>query len=107
MRAGQLRELLNVQTATHTRDGLGEDIETWSNSFTAYASIMPSDGRKYIHGEQNTFEISHEITVRHDSRITQAARLQHPQDGRIFNIVRVLNVGERDVRMLILAKEEI
>lgn len=105
MRSGRLRHLLTIQSASHSQDGLGEDIESWSDSGTVYGDIQAGNGRKYVHGEQNIHEVTHEIETRYHSGITQANRLKF--GTRVFNIVRAINVGERNIRMMILTKEEI
>ena len=105
MRAGRLRHLLTVQSASHAQDDMNEDIETWSDAGTTYGDIQPGDGRKYVKGEQNVHEISHEITIRYYSGLTQAHRLKF--GSRVFNIVRVLNIGERNIKTMVLCKEEI
>ncbi len=104
MRSGALRHLVKIQTYTKSRDAYGEEIETWEDFFAPHASIEPLIGREYLAAKQVQAEVSHKIRMRYIAGITSTMRIVF--GTRIFGIVSIINVQERNREIVIMATED-
>lgn len=103
MRAGRLRCLVGLAQKSVTRSETGAEVETWPVVATLHASISQVGGREVLAGERLVADVTHEIGLRYRPGITPAHRLVY--QGRVFNVVRVEDVGERRREIRILVKE--
>jgi SPP1 family predicted phage head-tail adaptor len=103
MMAGKLRHKVTVQIVTETQDAYGEADKSWSTHKIVWADVAPISGREFFNAKQFASEISHKITIRHDSTITPKMRILY--DSRYFNIESVINEGERDRQTTLMCKE--
>lgn len=102
MRAGQLRKKVTIERYATARGSYGEEVETWSTLLAVWAAIEPISGSEGIQGGALDAKVTHLITMRHTD-ITQADRITW--SSRTFNISRVLDIGERGVKLQIEAIE--
>lgn len=98
-----LRHRLTIQTATSTRDGFGQPIQTWANTGTIRASIKQLSGTELVNAKQVDGEVTHVLGARYQSGLTIENRLVF--DGRTFGILNVNDVEERHRDLEILCKE--
>ena len=132
LRAGSLKNIISVQrleeveqplipfypgTGVYPGEGVhpggnfaewdyGEPFTKYVTSFTTRASIKPITGNeKYIDGLKNS--VSHKIEVRHRSNFSYTPEDRIVYRGRYFDIQYVLNWGEDDVGLTILAEESL
>lgn len=103
MRAGKLRHKIAIQQITVTQDANGDTTKTWATVKSPWADVMPVSGREYFNAKQHTSEISHTVTIRHDSSITPKMRVFY--DSRYFDIEAVINEGERDRQTTLMCRE--
>ncbi len=104
MRVGSLRYLVSIEDYTESDNDYGEEIKSWSRYVYAYARISPLSGtEKYISAEKHA-TATHQITIRYVSGVEPKMRIVFGE--RIFEIVSVINVGERDKMMQLIVTEE-
>lgn len=90
-RVGAMRERINVQSYTSTRDASGQPVASWTNTLTGEpARFLDLRGGASYRGEQlqettaAVFEVRYRDTYKPDMRIVW--------DGETFNIHRVARV---------------
>jgi len=103
--AGVLKNLVSLERYTTIKSDCGEVIKGWSELITLWCSISPITGKEYFDNKQMQGEISHKIKCRYYDDITIKDRIVFKT--RIFKIVSILNINERDVSLEIMCKEEV
>lgn len=103
--ASRLRQRIIVEQAVETADGAGGVQVVWEEFTTMWAEILPAKSREELFAGQLAKSATHKITVRHNPEITTKMRVNF--DGRLFNIISILNVQERGEMLEILAEEGI
>jgi len=100
MRAGRLRQRINVQKVTETRGAHGSVTRTWNTVASRWASVEPLRGREYMEAAQATSNVTHRVRMRFYSGLnTKSYRFQFtnpPDSERTLNIDSVLNLDERN-----------
>jgi len=102
-RAGKLRHRIVVETFTETVSNLGEVSRSWSTSTTRWASIKATAHREEERNRQIEDRATHWVTMRHVDGLSPNDRLKY--GSRVFNILSVDNVEERDRKMLVRCVE--
>lgn len=74
-----------------------KDLEVW-------AEVLPATGREYEEAQKIRAETTYKITTRHFQGITADMKILY--GVKIFDIISVLNVGERNVELQIVVKEK-
>ena len=95
MRAGLLRHRITVQAATSSRNATGEPVAAWAAVGVRWGQILPLSGREATPGSQVEGRNTVRITIRYYPGLTAEHRLTH--DGRIFEILSVINPNERGI----------
>lgn len=94
--AGKLDRRITLQRAILSKDDYNNDVETWSDLCTIWASYAPvSDGEKFRAGERAS-EIGARFTIRYSSQVADLS----PKDqlvfqGRTYAITRVKELERR------------
>jgi SPP1 family predicted phage head-tail adaptor len=105
MRAGSLRHLVSIESYTETRDSFGGVSNTWAEFSKAYANIVPLSGKeKYVSAEKYATS-THQITIRYLDGVDPKMRVVY--GTRMFEIVSVINTGERDKMMQLIVEEDV
>lgn len=104
MRAGKLRHRIEIQKPVEVENPQGEPVKSWELVDTVWASIDPISANERFTALQVMGEVTHQIGMRY-RQIDTAWRLKYGQ--RVFNIDSSLNYEERNVRLTILAREEV
>lgn len=104
--AGQLNKRVTLQRATEAAaDSYNVTALTWGDVKTLWARVRPLTGRELFDSAQMEAEVSHEITFRWVDNVTPKDRISF--NGRVFNIVSVINVDEQGTEARCLCVEEI
>ena len=103
MRAGKLRHVVDIETATQVRTAEGGYTETWTRTAETRASIDPLIGREFFENQTVSGESTHKIRLRGYNSVTKTDRIVF--GSRVFNIVSVIDVNERGIEKVIMAKE--
>jgi SPP1 family predicted phage head-tail adaptor len=103
VRIGRLRHRIAIERVTETRDTDGSVIETWSTYATVQASIDPISGREYFAAQSVQADLTHRIVMRYLSGIVPKMRVKY--GSRIFDILSVINVSERNRELQLMCRE--
>lgn len=103
MRAGSLRNRGELQRSTDS-SAVGAS-KSWMTYAIMWSMIKPLRGREYHEGDKDQAVATHRITMRYIAGVTPAMR--YVFEGRVFKIVSVLNVDERNNELLLECTEEV
>lgn len=103
MKAGKLRHKITIESKSNTQDAYGALVETWGTHSTAWASIEPITGREYFDQGKVNSEVTTRIRTRHISGVTNLMRVKF--GTRIYAIVSVINIDERNKEYELMCKE--
>lgn len=103
--AGEYRHVVTFQTREDKRNKYGEVIESWKNSFKARVGIYPISGREFYAAETVNSEVTHKLNMRYmpNQHISPDMRIDF--NGRILQIISVINFQEKNVELQLLCKE--
>ena len=83
---GKMRHRITIQSITPTRDPVsGAVIETWGTYLADVpAMVVPVSGKEYLSASAEQSGIQAKITIRYDSGVTSAMRIQW--DSKTYQI---------------------
>lgn len=110
MKAGTLRNLVELQRVSVATDSHGDQTKTWTTLAEAYASIEPLSGREFLAASQVMSDVTVRIKVRgrSDIRLTpkDRVRFDDPNYGeRLFDIRHIVDWGSKGVEWHLLCTE--
>jgi head-tail adaptor len=108
VRAGLLRNKVTLQApaASETFDSFSQPIQSWTTIGTFFAWIRPLMGREAVVAKQVKAEATHGITMNWlGSSVSPNPTYQILYNGRVFGIIQVINVEERNIQYDIIAQE--
>ena len=103
MRAGRMRHRVVIQQQTTTQDSLGQPANTWNDLDTVFAAVEPLSGKEFFDAQQVNAETTTRFRLRYRSDVTHDMRISFRD--RNYNIHSIINAGERDHEMILLAGE--
>jgi len=77
MKAGKLRQRINIQTNTPTKDADGVLTDVWATTYTVWGSIEPLAGREWFAAKQFNAEVNTKIRIRYLAGITAEMRITY------------------------------
>jgi len=101
--SGKLRHKITIESKLNAQDDYGALVESWSTYATAWASIEPVSGREYFQDGKVSAEVSARIMTRYISGVTNLMRVKF--GTRIFGIVRINNILERNKEFELMCQE--
>lgn len=104
MRAGKLRQRINIQIAAETRSAYGDVIESWETTAQRWGEIRPLRANELEEANRVEGRVTHKVILRNYVGLLPEMRFEHA--GRVFNIKGILNPDERDISTEILCLEE-
>jgi SPP1 family predicted phage head-tail adaptor len=105
MKIGKLRHRIAIEQVAEIQDSDGSVIETWSAFADVQASLEPVSGREYLAAHSTQADVTHRINLRYLAGIVPKMRVNY--DSRIFDILSVINVGERNRELQLMCRENI
>lgn len=93
-KAGKLDRLVVIQSRTVEQNEYGEEIETWSDSATAWARFLPGGGDERFSAASVYASTEARFQLRWRSDITSQNRLIY--DAKIWDILLVTEIGRRE-----------
>lgn len=103
--AGELRHRIALQYPTvSASNSFGDATVTWTVSTTRWAKIEPLTGRELWQAQQVQADVTHTVTLRYTAGV--GPTWQAVYQTRVFNIMAVLDPGERRVWHQLLCKEQ-
>lgn len=108
MRSGSLRHKITIQEQGSGVDGFGQPIAgSWTEFNTVRASIRPVRGNEKFLSNVDFSTVSHTIRTRYFDGVNSSMRVVFNDRGveRIFNILNVINLYERDKELELHCEE--
>ena len=84
-----------------TTNSMGEGVPVYEDFATVWAAVEPMTGREYTEAQKIRADTTYKVIVRYIADITPDMRIIHKD--MTLNIASVLNVGERNVELQIVA----
>lgn len=103
MRAGELRHRLQIQEVSEAQNTFGEPEKLWATIATVWGRVHPILGRERFTAQQVQADVTHEITIRDRTDVAPVNRIRF--GDRYFNIHEVRRPAERNISLVIMAKE--
>ena len=106
--AGTLRKRITLQQQSPSVDTYGQQVSSWTDVATVWASIEPSVGRELMAAQAVSLEQPTTITIRWQPLFASpkaVAAMRVVYNGRIFNLHSVENEAERNVLLTLVASE--
>ncbi len=101
--ASRLRQRITLQQQAQSADGAGGFTRSWEDVASVWAEMTPVASSERLEDGQLHSIVRHRFLLRYRDAVTHAMRISY--DGRVFNILSVVNSGERDALLEILAEE--
>lgn len=105
MDIGTLRERVSLQSATDTVDAAGQPARAWATYSTVWARVEPLSAMETQRADQQIGSITHRVTVRYLSTITNLHRVLY--GSRALNIRGVTDTNERHYQMILDCEEKL
>lgn len=106
--ASRLRHRITLQAPENTMQPGGHFALVWRDVATVWAEVKPLENRalnnEALFGEQLQHRGSHEIRLRYLPGVSAEMRVVF--NGRYFNIRSVVNPGERNTALVLVADEQ-
>ena len=103
MNSAKLRHQITIQSPPTALDAMNQPTGSYTTVATMWASIDPISGREYFAMQAVQSEVTHKITIRYCSLVKP--NMQVLFGTRVFQIVSVLNLEERNIEMQIMCYE--
>ena len=106
--AGTLRKRITLQQQSISVDTYGQQITTWTDVATVWASIEPSVGRELMAAQAVSLDQPTTIMIRWQPAFASpkaVAAMRAVYNDRLFNIHSVENEEERNRTLTLLASE--
>ena len=107
MQAGTLRHRLTIQEPVLNTDADGGQHTDWQAVRTVWGRVEPLRMAESIIAEQVTARASHRITLRYQATLLPSVRLVMEDTGRVFEVVSIRNIEERNRQIEVLALEKV
>jgi SPP1 family predicted phage head-tail adaptor len=98
-----LRHRLALEELDRVSDGGGGFTETWVGAATLWCDLRPLAGSETVEADRLAGTVTHEVALRYRPGVVPAMRFRN--GGRVFHIVSVINVDERDRWLKCLCEE--
>lgn len=107
MNSGALRHRVTIQAQTAAQDRYGENLPTWADVATVWASVSQLTERQISEAQarMTTTTATHEIRMRYRPGLSVTNRLVYA--GRCFAINRIDDVDGRHRELTIIATEAV
>ena len=92
--AGRLNQRVTLQAKAVTRDGMGNEVISWSDVAAVWAAVEPVRGKEFVSLRAAQSDITTRITLRYKSGLTTAMRVLH--DGAIYDVREIINPRSRN-----------
>lgn len=104
MRSSLLRHLISFEEQVETKNSIGEIKNEWlSLVLREYVQIIPLKGDEKYQSKSLNTEVNHKIRLRYRTGLDSKMRIVY--GTRIFEIDSIINLGERNKELHIMATE--
>ena len=104
MKFSKLRHRITfLKPVTAIKNSMNESVPKYTEYMTVWANVSPKTGREYDEAQKLRAETTYNVVTRFFDGITADMRIDF--NGKILKIESVLNIGERDEQLQIVAVE--
>jgi len=104
MSSGRRNHRVLLQSRGTTQNSVGQILpEVWTTTATVWASISPLAGREYLNASGERAEVSHRIFIRYGPTVAPKDRVLF--GSRVFDIISVINIRERNRELELMCTE--
>ena len=104
MQPGQMRERIELQQPTETRNALGEVEQTWTTYATRWASVKTLRSAEVLSNGQSGLAITHKVRLRHLENLKATHRIQWR--NRVLHITSMLEFENFTVHELLCEEQQ-
>ena len=101
--AGKLRHFGVIEQRGVSLDSFGQPVDSWSAVASCYMAIIPLKGRELFAAQAVQSETTVRIELRYVAGVLQKMRVNAL--GKIYNILSVINIDERNRELHLLCGE--
>jgi len=105
MQAGELRNIVTIQTPVEVQTTTGEPSITWVTYYSMNARIEPLTGREFWQAKQINSTVSGKIDIRYIKGVTAKMRIKF--GSRYYNIEAIVDPDERHRELILFVSEQI
>jgi SPP1 family predicted phage head-tail adaptor len=87
MQAGLLRDIIELQQLTTSKDSYGSEVETYEYYCTTKAQVIYSSGNKLITNNEVNFNYNTTFNIRYYIEVTETMRIKF--QSRLYRILSV------------------
>lgn len=103
--AGKLRHRITIQEHVTGQDEFGQPRDDWRDVTTVWAAVEPLRGREYFAAQQVQADVTARIRIRYRKGIRPEMRSLY--DGRLYDILSVIDPEERHQELQLMCREVI
>jgi SPP1 family predicted phage head-tail adaptor len=107
--AGPKRQRVTIQTLSEARDSYGQNIKSWASAGPYWARVKNLSGREAVNAKQIKADTTHLVEMRYIGTLFSTPGLLPSMrllfNSRVFNILWVNNVDERNREYQLLCQE--
>lgn len=107
MEAGQLRHRLTIETPVTGADEYGQESIAWHPKAEVWGCVKPLGGEERWRAQQVQARTSHEVLLRWASSWSPAPKDRLKLGDRVFEVLQILNLDERNRAWRLLCSEEL
>ena len=107
MRAGTLRQRVQLQEKQVVRDTFGAEVVTWATLATVWGAVEPLQGREFLDAQQIQAEISTRIRMRYRGDITVSPEKRVVWGAHVYDVLAVIEPETRRRELVLMCKEAV
>lgn len=104
MRAGRLREVIEIQSQAESANDYGQQVKTWSTLATTRAEVKPISALETETGGKTESRTIYQFTFRYQSALNERNRIVWNSDN--YHISEILNLNARNKTHVIKAHKD-
>lgn len=107
MKIGPMRRRASLQSPpqeTEAQNQYGEVATAWADVAEVWVQVEPLSGKELWQAQQVQADVTHRVTMRYRPGVRPKWRIVY--QGRVFNILYVLNLEERNRTLQLLCVEQ-
>jgi SPP1 family predicted phage head-tail adaptor len=103
MRAGELKQRIELQTPSRSLNSMNELIDTYATTATIWAAIEPLTGNRLFLAQQANSEVQGICRIRYRTDVNPLMRIKY--GTRYFQIIAIIDRDELNKELLLTYKE--
>ena len=103
MGIGKFRHFITLQGQGTSRDAGGGISSGFSTIASVYANVVPKSGKEVYKQGKLVGSVTHEITIRYRTDITNASRISF--NNKLFNIRSIIDIEQRNRYLKLMCEE--